>query len=122
MLAGVQGLNFPPEAGYPFDSHKERFYLMESHYSSGASDAAGADADADDAVPMDLATAFAAEPLLDNSGLRLHVTSVLRPHDAGVLSIGTYCIKCVCARVCARESRALFMPGACLCVNCVKLN
>lgn len=109
VLSCTQGLNFPPEAGYPFDSHKERFYLMESHYSSSSPAAAaetddaaagavgsGRTADASPAgdVPMDLSAAFTAEPLLDNSGLRLHVTSVLRPHDAGVLSIGTY-ISCV---------------------------
>lgn len=93
----AQGLNFPPEAGYPFDSHKERFYLMESHYSGiGGGDGIGGVGvgNSGSNIPEDLATAFAADaaspPPLDNSGLRLHVTAVLRPHDAGVLSIGMY--------------------------------
>lgn len=103
-MSVAQGLHFPPEAGYPFDSHKDRFYLLESHYSSGSIDNngdiidgsssssanfVGAFASASSShIPMDLATAYAAEPLLDSSGLRLYVTPVLRPHDAGVMSIG----------------------------------
>lgn len=89
FLCCVQGLHFPSEAGYPFDSRKERFYLMESHYSAGSLDAV---------VPADLAREFRSQPVLDNSGLRLRVTTMLRPYDAGVLSIGTYpkSLGCVC--------------------------
>lgn len=98
FLCCVQGLHFPSEAGYPFDSRKERFYLMESHYSAGSLDAV---------VPADLAREFRSQPVLDNSGLRLRVTTMLRPYDAGVLSIGTYpkSLGCVCVCEC---SRALF--------------
>lgn len=71
--AFVQGLTFPPEAGYPLDTD-QRFYLMETHYSNPS-------------VDLDWDTLQSAR-IYDNSGLRLYYTPVLRMHDAGVLSIG----------------------------------
>lgn len=71
---GSAGLTFPAEAGIPLDSNKERFYLMESHYSKAH-------------APSDF-TDLENGNLLDDSGLRIHVTAELRKHDAGVLSIG----------------------------------
>lgn len=77
-----QGLTFPPDAGFPFDSSKERFYMMTTHYRFAT-------------VVKDLTDSEATEtpatlPLLDNSGLRIFVTPNLRNHDAGVLSIGKF--------------------------------
>lgn len=71
-----QGFTFPPEAGYPLDTSKERFYLMETHYNNPN-------------IPTDLETLHMG-PIADNSGLKLHYTQALRKHDAGVLSIGMY--------------------------------
>lgn len=73
---GSAGLTFPAEAGFPLDSNKERFYMMESHYSN-AHVASTLD-------HLDSSTTHA----LDDSGLRIHVTAALRQHDAGVLSLG----------------------------------
>lgn len=74
---GSEGFVFPAEAGIPFESSKERFYLMESHYRHQPED-------------MELADLFddTTGPFVDDSGLRLHVTTQLREHDAGVLSVG----------------------------------
>lgn len=69
-----QSFSFPPDAGYPLDSKNERFYMMETHYS-------------DSEPPKDLESLHA-DPIVDNSGLKLYYTSALRKHDAGVLSIG----------------------------------
>lgn len=79
----LQGLTFPPDAGFPFDSSKERFYMMTTHYrvSNDAARDQTSDLDATETTPFNL-------PLLDNSGLRIFVTPNLRNHDAGVLSIG----------------------------------
>lgn len=79
---GSAGLSLPPEAGIPLDSSRERFFLMESHYSNT------------EVPPTEMADELlgightAAGPLLDDSGLDLYVTQVLRKHDAGVMSIG----------------------------------
>lgn len=74
----VQGLTFPPDAGFPFDSSKERFYMMTTHYHFSNV--------AKEMTDFDATTSTL--PLLDNSGLRIFVTPNLRSHDAGVLSIG----------------------------------
>lgn len=76
----MQGLTFPPDAGFPFDSSKERFYMMTTQYRFSNIPKDSADIDTTD-TPSVL-------PLLDNSGLRIFVTPNLRNHDAGVLSIG----------------------------------
>lgn len=79
---GSAGLTFPAEAGIPLDATRERFYLMESHYSNTVRPAAG---DVDELAGVGHT---AAGPLLDDSGLHIYVTAQLRRHDAGVLSIG----------------------------------
>jgi len=62
-----QGFSFPPEAGYPLDPETgPRYFMMETHYSKPLSE----------------------PPVTDSSGLRLFYTPSLRPHDAGVLSVG----------------------------------
>lgn len=70
----TQSFTFPPDAGYPLDSKNERFYMMETHFS-------------DSNPPKDLESLHA-DPIVDNSGLKLYYTPQLRKHDAGVLSIG----------------------------------
>ncbi|XP_055626801.1 MOXD1 homolog 2-like [Toxorhynchites rutilus septentrionalis] len=67
---GSEGFTFPLEAGYPLDSYQARFYMMETHYMGFQSNS------------IDL------RPRMDNSGLRLYYTTILRKHDAGVLSVG----------------------------------
>lgn len=81
---GSAGLSFPPEAGIPLDSARERFYLMESHYSNTEEPPA---AEAEEAL---LLGHTAAGPLLDDSGLYIYVTKQVRRFDAGVLSIGEW--------------------------------
>ncbi|XP_037025440.1 MOXD1 homolog 2-like isoform X3 [Bradysia coprophila] len=71
---GSDGFTFPPEVGYPLDSSKERFYLMETHYYNPN-------------IPKDLEMLHMG-PIADNSGIKLYYTQTLRKHDAGVLSIG----------------------------------
>lgn len=77
----LQGLTFPQDAGFPFDSNKERFYMMTTHYRFASVAHRVMDADGTDSPS-------ARFPALDNSGLRIFVTPNLRSHDAGVLSIG----------------------------------
>ncbi|XP_058831932.1 MOXD1 homolog 2-like [Topomyia yanbarensis] len=67
---GSEGFTFPLEAGYPLDSYQARFYMMETHYMGFQSNS------------IDM------RPRMDNSGLRLYYTTILRKHDAGVLSVG----------------------------------
>lgn len=83
---GSAGLVLPPEAGIPLDGSKERFYLMESHYSN-RDEAPAAEEEAEDEW-LGRIGHTAAGPLLDDSGLSIYVTSELRTHDAGVLSLG----------------------------------
>ncbi|GJQ70148.1 hypothetical protein Trydic_g22613 [Trypoxylus dichotomus] len=64
---GSEGFSFPPEAGYPLEPSKSRYYLLETHYVSPTDGSLGT---------------------LDGSGLRLYYTPTLRRHDAGVISIG----------------------------------
>lgn len=71
-----QSFIFPSDAGYPLEAKTGRYYLMETHYS-------------DSNPPKDLESLHA-DPIVDNSGLKLYYTSVLRKHDAGVLSIGKF--------------------------------
>lgn len=73
-FAILQGFIYPSDVGYPLESGKDRFYLMETHYNNPN-------------TPKDLDSLHMG-PVVDNSGLRLHYTSALRKHDAGVLSIG----------------------------------
>lgn len=79
-----QGLTFPPEAGFPVDSTKERFYLMETRYSNREAANATAEPTGSGEHRMHV------QAQTDNSGLRLHVSAALRPHDAGFLSLGEY--------------------------------
>lgn len=75
----TQGFTFPPDAGYPFESAQDRFFLMESHYNNPIRS------------ESDWEAAMAAQhlgPVVDNSGLKLMFTTALRKHDAGVVSIG----------------------------------
>lgn len=72
-IKNMQSFTFPPDVGYALDA---RFYLMETHYS-------------DMEPPKDLESLHAT-PAADRSGLKLYYTSVLRKHDAGVLSIGKF--------------------------------
>ncbi|XP_049544997.1 MOXD1 homolog 2-like [Anopheles darlingi] len=71
---GSEGFSFPNQVGYPLESNQARFYLMETHYSQSVSEYAW---------PFHKPKA-----MVDNSGLKLFYTSTLRPHDAGVLSVG----------------------------------
>lgn len=64
---GSEGFSFPPEAGYPFEPTANRYYLLETHYTSPFEDTSAT---------------------LEASGLRLYYTPELRRHDAGVLSVG----------------------------------
>uniref|UniRef100_A0A1B0FFJ9 DOMON domain-containing protein n=1 Tax=Glossina morsitans morsitans TaxID=37546 RepID=A0A1B0FFJ9_GLOMM len=69
---GSEGFVFPSEVGYPIESQHVKYFLMETHYSN-------------------LQATF--EPyqmrrMTDSSGLKIVFTQDLRPHDAGVLSIG----------------------------------
>lgn len=90
----LQGFTYPHEAGYPIESRQAKYYLMETHYNN---------------LKPDFAQLHARQ-MADNSGLKIYFTHVLRPNDAGILSIGKYiCLsieghvdKCVCrASVCA---------------------
>lgn len=73
----TQGFSFPLEAGYALDSQQAKFYMMETHYNN----------------PMNGADSIKStnRQKADNSGLKLYYTNNLRKHDAGVLSIGTFC-------------------------------
>lgn len=68
------------------DTTQARFYLMETHYynpsTSGDSGTKGATDD----------NGTVTRQKADNSGLKLYYTSKLRKHDAGVLSIGEFCV------------------------------
>lgn len=69
-----QGFTYPHEAGYPIDSRQAKYYLMETHYNN---------------LKPDFAQLHARQ-MADNSGLKIYFTHVLRPNDAGILSIGKY--------------------------------
>lgn len=72
--SNLQGFTFPDEAGYPIESRQAKYYLMETHYNNLQPDF----------------TQLHARQMADNSGLKIYFTHVLRPNDAGVLSIGEY--------------------------------
>ncbi|XP_039963293.1 MOXD1 homolog 2 [Bactrocera tryoni] len=69
---GSEGFTFPEDAGYPIDSHAAKYYLMETHYNN---------------LQPDNLQSYSRQ-MADNSGLRIYFTHVLRPNDAGILSIG----------------------------------
>ncbi|XP_065360587.1 MOXD1 homolog 2 [Calliphora vicina] len=69
---GSNSFTFPDEAGYPMESRQAKYYLMETHYINLQPDV----------------KQFPTRQMADNSGLKIHFTHVLRPYDAGVLSIG----------------------------------
>jgi len=69
-----QGFTYPHEAGYPIESRQAKYYLMETHYNN---------------LKPDFAQLHARQ-MADNSGLKIYFTHVLRPNDAGTLSIGKY--------------------------------
>lgn len=94
---GSAGLVLPPEAGIPLDGSKERFYLMESHYSNRDGAAPSEEAAEDEWLGKIGHTA--AGPLLDDSGLSIYVTGELRQHDAGVLSLGKYLALNLCTHI-----------------------
>lgn len=66
---------------------------METHYNNAVSDNNAVDGHAGG-----FDRALDGLPQADNSGLRLFYTARLRAHDAGVLSIGAYCVR-VCALI-----------------------
>lgn len=71
-----QGFTLPNEAGLPVDPSINKFYLMETHYTN---------------QNLTADTFFTQTPtptMVDNSGLKLILTSKLREHDAGMMSIG----------------------------------
>lgn len=70
----MQGFTYPHEAGYPIESRQAKYYLMETHYNN---------------LKPDFAQLHARQ-MADNSGLKIYFTHVLRPNDAGILSIGKY--------------------------------
>ncbi|XP_067643545.1 MOXD1 homolog 2 isoform X3 [Eurosta solidaginis] len=69
---GSEGFTYPDEAGYPIESHVAKYYIMGTHYSD---------------LQPDYAQLHSPQ-MVDNSGLRIYFTNVLRPNDAGILSIG----------------------------------
>ncbi|XP_058985307.1 MOXD1 homolog 2-like [Musca domestica] len=69
---GSNSFTFPAETGYPMESRQAKYYLMETHYNN---------------LQPDL-TQLPTRQMADNSGLKIYFTHILRPHDAGVLSIG----------------------------------
>ncbi|XP_034111185.1 MOXD1 homolog 2 isoform X3 [Drosophila albomicans] len=69
---GSEGFTYPNEAGYPIESRQAKYYLMETHYNN---------------LKPDFAQLHARQ-MADNSGLKIYFTHVLRPNDAGILSIG----------------------------------
>ncbi|XP_023035342.1 MOXD1 homolog 2 [Drosophila willistoni] len=69
---GSEGFTYPHEAGYPIESRQAKYYLMETHYNNLKPDF----------------TQLHARQMADNSGLKIYFTHVLRPNDAGILSIG----------------------------------
>ncbi|ALC44862.1 olf413 [Drosophila busckii] len=69
---GSEGFTYPHEAGYPIESRQAKYYLMETHYNN---------------LKPDFAQLHARQ-MADNSGLKIYFTHVLRPNDAGILSIG----------------------------------
>lgn len=73
-LCALQGFTYPHEAGYPIESRQAKYYLMETHYNN---------------LKPDFAQLHARQ-MADNSGLKIYFTHVLRPNDAGILSIGKY--------------------------------
>lgn len=104
----LQGFTYPHEAGYPIESRQAKYYLMETHYNN---------------LKPDFAQLHARQ-MADNSGLKIYFTHVLRPNDAGILSIGKYiclsieghvdkcvCKACVCVCVC-------FMQWFYMCNSC----
>jgi len=74
VLSVLQGFTYPHEAGYPIESRQAKYYLMETHYNN---------------LKPDFAQLHARQ-MADNSGLKIYFTHVLRPNDAGILSIGKY--------------------------------
>lgn len=56
------------------ESRQAKYYLMETHYINLQPDA----------------TQMTSQQMADNSGLKIYFTHVLRPYDAGVISIGKY--------------------------------
>lgn len=77
----LQGFTYPDEVGYPLDSRQAKYYLMETHYSN----------------PNPDFTKLHARQMVDNSGLKIYFTHMVRRNDAGVLSIGEYR---TCSAVC----------------------
>lgn len=73
-VCALQGFTYPHEAGYPIESRQAKYYLMETHYNN---------------LKPDFAQLHARQ-MADNSGLKIYFTHVLRPNDAGILSIGKY--------------------------------
>ncbi|CAD7081233.1 unnamed protein product [Hermetia illucens] len=69
---GSEGFTYPDEVGYPLDSRQAKYYLMETHYSN----------------PNPDFTKLHARQMVDNSGLKIYFTHMVRRNDAGVLSIG----------------------------------
>ncbi|XP_043495838.1 MOXD1 homolog 2 isoform X1 [Polistes fuscatus] len=70
-LGSEQGFNFPPEAGYAlYPDNRSRYFMLETQYIN----------------PQQLVNDNL--EVSDSSGLRLYYTDQLRPHDAGILSIG----------------------------------
>ena len=65
---GGQGFDFPSHVGYPLGTDADpKFFVMETHYDNPA-------------VRGDF---------VDNSGIRITLTSELRPNDAGTLELGS---------------------------------
>lgn len=62
---GSRGFVYPDDVGYPIDA---AFYFLEVHYEAFKS--------------------VHGTKLVDSSGIKFHVTSVKRKHNAGILSIG----------------------------------
>uniref|UniRef100_A0AAG5DFT0 DOMON domain-containing protein n=1 Tax=Anopheles atroparvus TaxID=41427 RepID=A0AAG5DFT0_ANOAO len=110
---GSDGFTFPPEAGYPLESHQATYYMLETHYNypdytydfspfyrknlskqqrnmniASHDDAAEPPADDGEELAEDDDGTMMEQQMVDNSGLKLYYTHKLRQYDAGVLSVG----------------------------------
>jgi hypothetical protein len=80
----LQGFSFPQETGYPLDS-QAKYYMLESHYNNPDYRFDYTAYEEKNSVHQQKEA-----QMVDNSGLKLYITSTLRKFDAGILSVGLY--------------------------------
>lgn len=74
LFVNLKGFTFPPEAGFPLEPKQNKFFMLETHYSNLNAEF----------------EPYQARRMTDSSGLKIVFTPDLRPHDAGVLSVGRW--------------------------------